>query len=630
MKERTNPGVTSGSDERERGDEEKMTSEKMTSEKMASKSRRGSAHHRTRVATVPLSRKQGAEIEMDETIDRLEDANWEQEETIRLLLTENNVMKAYADLEEKLNRSQQRTTNNAQLYDRLLVAEREKTVIEARAAELLTVEVGNNTVLLQKAEEANLMAKRDKASFMAALHEVRNPLNGIVLSLEYIGESLTSEMTPSLLAEFENISICATHQEMLLKNIMDLDKQITGDLELPKETFNPAELCRKAVAMHSHSGVNGVRIHATVSDGADTGEFFGAPTQLNLVLVNLLSNAAKFTTVGSIELTVNIIETQLDFKVVRFSVTDTGPGVPQHMQGKIFAVRGQAGDDESRAKGYGFGLFVAHELVERMGGELRLTSPLTDRVDGTAGSEFAFEIRIGTVKEEGKKGKRPLQRMSSGLRSRVQKKLMSLRLLSGGRQHLADESTHLASPPGDVPRAPTYKFTHSIRTDMHGLRVLLVDDSDLNNKLLQRKFTSGIFKPLNWLVQTATTGEEALVLIEERVNNERFDIVVFDQHMGPLGKLLGTEASTRVRSTDPTVLLVGCTGNCTDSDIQASSLSGQDLFWRKPAPASRDALGQLTGAMMGRRRKGRPEVELGEESLRGGEVQEVRMAEAAT
>jgi len=237
---------------------------------------------------------------------------------------------------------------------------------------------------------------------MAALHEVRNPLNGIVLTLEYIADSLTHQIGgPELEDELKNLDICASQQHLLLKSAMDLDKLMAGNKELPKEAFNPLQLCRDTVAMNAHSAKKGVAIKLSAASPEADSSFMGAPTQLILVLVNLLSNAAKFTTEGQIELSVAVKETSdhhtildhkvLDHKILRFAVKDTGPGVPKAMQESIFGMRGQAGNDSSQAKGFGFGLFVAHELVERMGGQIKLLSPAT--AEGK-GSEFSFELQV--------------------------------------------------------------------------------------------------------------------------------------------------------------------------------------------------------------------------------------------
>ena len=107
-------------------------------------------------------------------------------------------------------------------------------------------------------------------------------------------------------------------------------------------------------------------------------------------------------------------------------------------------------------------------------------------------------------------------------------------------------------------------------------------------------------------------------------------MVVFDENMQPEGLLLGTEASSIIRKTDDRVLIVGCTGNSIDDDIKKSKDSGQDVFWSKPAPPSKEALESLVGALVKRRqvqkkasskesqdREGALPIEIGVERERG-------------
>ena len=140
---------------------------------------------------------------------------------------------------------------------------------------------------------------------------------------------------------------------------------------------------------------------------------------------------------------------------------------------------------------------------------------------------------------------------------------------------------------------------------MKGWRVLLADDNDINLRLLARKFASGPFKTLEWQVETATSGEEALEKISETSGSvgegKRYDLVVFDENMLPDG-VLGTDASRILRAKDKRVLIVGCTGDSTFDDKKLSEASGQDVFWPKPAPLSKQALEELTSALVKRRR----------------------------
>ena len=519
--------------------------------------------------------------------------------------------------------------------------EKEKFSLQLAAGELeAKMNAQMNDKLLDAETSAKLGLQREKSSFMAALHEVRNPLNGIVLTLEHIDESLSAQIGGEefieLREELETIKTCAGHQTLLLKSIMDLDKIMAGNQELPREDFNPAQVCSDALAINKHAAKSGVSIELNASSGANAA-FIGAPTQLNLVLVNLMSNALKFTKAGKVVLSVAVLPVvgqvaedglaedghanHPQMMTLRFAVTDTGPGVPTEQQESIFGMRGQAGNEISQAKGFGFGLFVAHELVERMGGEIVLQSPVVaakaaNGGGGGGGSEFSFEINVGK---------------SANLQaSAVTGTALDDRLKS--RFDLESVGGHAAVVTKEEEAAEKETFGEVLT--LKGWKVLLVDDSDINLRLLSRKFAAGPFKKLGWTVETAATGEEALEKISETSGREgerrRYDLVVSDQNMQPEGILLGTEMSDILRKDDERVLFIGLTGNSTDEDRKRSKESGQDMFWSKPAPPSKDAFDDITSMLVKRRRKnrekqGKAAVKVGEGKL----GEELRQPEAA-
>ena len=489
--------------------------------------------------------------------------------------------------------------------------------------------------------------------------EVRNPLNGIVLTLEYITTSLSHELSAAMRKEIETIKTCAGHQTLLLKSIMDLDKIMAGNKNLPREEFNPVQLCRDAVAMTVHAAKEGVAVvvdETSWANGAADSCFMGAPTQLNLVLINLLSNAAKFTTVGRVVLSAAVVTPNTKIKTqnlkqgfIKFTVTDSGPGVPEDQQKKIFGMRDQTGNDASRAKGFGVGLFVAKQLVHQMGGELQLRSPVTDH-DVYKGCEFSFEVRAD------KNCGRPAIAVNAGAVNRLSRARPNTARM---RPHTLDNSL-IASPTAPSKKISAVQTAETAETAAEvakaeaereaegeeeveggaegggtadaegegtaeskgegegegegetlaiakGWRVLLTDDSNINLRLLKRKFASGPFKDLGWQVETTTTGEKALAMIDEASGGggRRFNLVIFDQNMQPDGNLLGTEASRILRDKDSEILIVGLTGNCMPDDRKKSKESGQDIFWSKPAPKSEDALKELVGALVEKRRRER-------------------------
>ena len=252
----------------------------------------------------------------------------------------------------------------------------------------------------------------------------------------------------------------------------------------------------------------------------------GAPTQLKQMLLNLASNACKFTTEGSIVVSATVLEETEETATVKFAVTDTGLGVPKDKQKIIFELRGQTGNAESQSKGFGIGLSVTSCFAELMGGALEVRSPVAN----DRGSEFSFTLELTKTEEE--------------VAKKVAKEVVAKELL-----------------------AP-----------LVNLRALVVDDSKINQKMMGRKFKIGDFKDLKWEVEFAYTGEEALKMLE---GGGVYAVIVMDENLQDAGGVLkGTDATRliRVREGGERAIIVGHSANQTEADKEKGRASGQDLF----------------------------------------------------
>ncbi|GMH82238.1 hypothetical protein TL16_g09191 [Triparma laevis f. inornata] len=410
-------------------------------------------------------------------------------------------------------------------------------------------------------EEKGLLAarlEREKIFIASALHEIRNPLNCIMLGIEYIFTALFKELTPGLMEEFRSIEKCASHQQLVLESILSLDKLLNGSQKLHIQDFKPAKVCSEVLVMTQRSVKTGVVIKFEELNVLDE-YVMGAPTQLKLMLLNLVTNASKFTVEGTINIILEkVSETEID-ATYRFSVSDTGPGVPKALQAYIFGMRQQSHDESGDAKGFGVGLSVASKLTSLMGGELNLESPLSGGDGG--GSEFSF--------------------------------ILSFKKSNRAPGSLVESTESSSGNSSDIPNPPT------------GLFVLIADDSEMNRKLLKRTLTTGPFKKLSWTVDLAASGEETLEMCGEE-EGKKYDVIIIDEFMVEGGgTLLGTEVTKQLRQRKKyqAAVIVGCTGNCADEDLAKSLESGQDVFWGKPVPPADKALDDISRAWMGKNQK---------------------------
>jgi signal transduction histidine kinase/CheY-like chemotaxis protein len=419
--------------------------------------------------------------------------------------------------------------------------EREKIQSEKEAAALMAIE--KHATAYQKQ-----LVENEKNFIASALHEIRNPLNGIGLSLEHIFVSLAPKLDEEVETELRTIESCCSHLSVLLKSVLSLDKLLNGALALPEEAFNPAVIMKNLMKMNKHVAGAGVRLcHVDASEKELDLTVEGAPTQLSLVMLNLINNAAKFTERGEIAFGCSKVEESGNFVGIKFFVADTGVGIPPEKQKFVFGFREQTGTTYSQSKGFGIGLNVSFRLVKLMGGELVVQSPTREADSfGGPGCEFSFIIKM---------------------------KKMVIPILSSPK----------TADGGD--------FTGP---EVHGLRVLVVDDGAVNRKMLVRKFTMGIFLDLKFTADSAKTGEQALEMLREP--GVQYDLVVMDENMEEAGGLLsGTQTTQAIRDMEKkrglvNCIIFGCSGNCTEEDERASRASGQDMLWPKPAPKNEEAL----------------------------------------
>ena len=233
---------------------------------------------------------------------------------------------------------------------------------------------------LARARDEAEAANRAKSQFLAMMtHEIRSPMNAVLGMLDLLQHAQLEPQQQTLLGH-------ATHSARLLQTIiddvLDFSKIESHTLEFHCETLLPAQLCQSLIEpLQERVRSKGIVLRWRV-DEAVPPQLQGDPVRLSQVISNLLGNAVKFTSQGSVLLQLSWYEQRL-----RVSVTDTGIGISAEDQALLFEPFSQVDSSATRRfSGTGLGLAISKRLVELMGGEIRLQSAPGQ------GSCFWFEL----------------------------------------------------------------------------------------------------------------------------------------------------------------------------------------------------------------------------------------------
>jgi signal transduction histidine kinase len=229
-------------------------------------------------------------------------------------------------------------------------------------------------------------ANRHKSEFLANVsHELRTPLNAIIGGSEVLQERLFGELNEKQAEYTDDILSSGRHLLSLINDILDLSKIEAGRMELEVTTFHLPDAIENALLLiRERASRHGIKLDRVIDDRL--GDFTGDERKVKQILVNLLTNAVKFTPEGGqIK-----VEATLGDSAVIISVTDTGIGIAKEDQEAIFEEFRQVGTNYAQKReGTGLGLSLTRKFVELHGGQIWVESELGK------GATFTFTLPIG-------------------------------------------------------------------------------------------------------------------------------------------------------------------------------------------------------------------------------------------
>ena len=394
----------------------------------------------------------------------------------------------------------------------------------------------------QKAREAEAAAQA-KEDFLANMsHEIRTPMNAITGMVEL---ALSNDSLPDQEREYmQNIRIAGEELVSIIDDILDVTKIRSGVLEIMEEEYEVTLLVRDVVnTIQVMLGEKQVALLVDVNPDIPS-RLRGDDVRIKQVMMNLLSNAAKYTEQGTIHLEVDFtpISGQTKEIELKVSVTDTGIGIAQEQLKDLFTKFKQADSSRNRTKGgSGLGLVLSKKLIDMMRGSIIARSELGK------GSEFSFTVIQEVIDA------RPC------IETDPQAVL----------QPSPNQENRAAARAGQ--RSKENRYTTFIAPDA---RILIVDDNKVNLKVAE-----GLLRPYKMHVDTADSGRMAI----EMVQNREYDLIFMD-HMMP--QMDGVETTTVMRSLDDerfrTVPIIALSANAVRGARELFLESGMNDFVPKP------------------------------------------------
>ena len=355
---------------------------------------------------------------------------------------------------------------------------------------ILTIkDMTNINEIMNSLKEAKQLAETNnlaKSAFLANMsHEIRTPLNAIVGFSELL---VKSDIPSKEKEQVEDIRSSSYNLLAIINDVLDISKIESGKMELNETEYKVSDVIRDAYLItEASANKKGIDFSMEIEE-AMPDKLYGDPVRIRGILVNVLSNAVKYTPKGSVKLTGDVISSDGEIAVLQFKVIDTGIGIKIEDKNKLFETFRRVDSTKNAGiEGTGLGLAIVRGFLDLMGGDVEVES------EYGKGSIFTVTFPQKIIEN---------------------------------------------NPVGRISIKSNTKATESAigKDKFSGVKVLAVDDNKVNLKVISK-----VLKEYEMDVTTADSGIDAI----EICTSEEFDVILMDQMMPVMD---GIEAMKKIRA----------------------------------------------------------------------------------